>query len=283
MNRRSVVGVVAAVAVVLLAGCTGADAPPGPDGPALSLAGARGVSADVQRTVTEISGGTETVLSVVDTTVWAPFDERGAALASSPEAGIPGPVGRLAAENETGAGAEWSRYGSFLDSTGVLHELWLSGKGRGLLERMRYRRQGVTVLEYAGEWANVTGGAVRQTEAMTFYPPDAPALRVDVSGRQVRVASVTPFDGLLAAGAQVSGLLGPQPLAAQFYFGECSKEWLGWGGAALLAELAWLRFLKFKTYKNFKLAMAATGAAGIALDKLVDCMMEQAEEPDPGV
>ena len=40
MNRQSVVGVVVAVAVGVLTGCSRTDAPPGPGGPTLSLVGA---------------------------------------------------------------------------------------------------------------------------------------------------------------------------------------------------------------------------------------------------
>ena len=276
MNRQSVVGGVVAVAVGALLGCAHPDAPPGPGGPTLSLVGASGVSADVQRTVTEISGGVETVLSVVDTTVWAPFDDRGSALASSDEAGAPGPLGW----RDTGDERELSVYGSFVDGAGVLHKIWASGARRGRLESLQYHRQGVPAIEYRGAWVDVTGGSVLEREAMTFYLADLPALRLDLVGRDVRVASATPFTGLLALGSEVTDLLRPRPLAAQFYFSACAKEWLGWTGAALLAELAWVKFAKTKSYKYFKLAVAATGAAGVTLDQLVDCMVSQSPQPE---
>lgn len=277
MNRQSVIGIFMGAAAVVLAACAGPDAPPGPGAPTLSLVGARGVRADVRRTVSQIDGGTETVLSVVDTTVWAPFDSKGAALPSSTGAGIPGPVGWKAPPNES----EWSRYGSFVDSAGVLHEIRFTGRGRGQLDGMEYLRQGKKVLDFQGQWDSVTGGAVIRREMLTFRPAGQPPLRVEVTGRQMQVAAASPFDGLFAVGDEVAGLLRPRPLAAQFFFGACTKEWLGWGGAVLLAELAWLKFLNAKSVKNFKLGMVATGAAGVALDKLVDCMLEQPVQPDP--
>jgi hypothetical protein len=277
MNRLSVVSIGVVATVAVLAGCAGTDAPPGPGSPTLSLVGAQGLSAAVKRTVTEIRGGTETVVSVVDTTVWAPFDGSGTALSSSVGAGVPGPLGRLAASDE----GAWNTEASFLDTAGILHEVWLSGNGR-LLERMRYWRQGIRIVDYQGGWVGVTGGSVLDAEAMTFFPAGLPALRVDVTGRHMSIASATPFDQVLAAGTRAIDLLRPRPLAAQMYFGACSGEWLTWGGAALLAEIAWARFLRAKSHKNFKLAMAATGAAGVALDKLVDCMLAQPAQPTPG-
>jgi hypothetical protein len=274
MNRHAVVGIVVASAVAGLVGCARTDAPPGPDGPTLSLVEAEGVDAELRRTVTEISGGRETVLSAVDTSVWAPFDGDGAALAA-PGAGIPGPLGKTAASVE----GTWDHDGKYRDSTGVLHELWVSGKGRNLLERMRYVRNRRLVVAYQGTWVEVAGGVVREQEAMTFYPPGLPAVRVDVAGLDMQVASASPLDHVLAVGTRLTDLFRPTPLAAQFHFGACSKEWLGWGGAALLAELAWVRFVRSKTPRDFKLAVAATGAAGVALDKLVDCMLEQPYQP----
>jgi len=279
MIRQSVVGVVVAVVAGVLSGCARTDAPPGPAGPTLSLVGARGVSADLRRTVTQLGGAGETTLSAVDTTVWAPFDKKGAAIPDS-TAGMPGPVGWLAEDD--GGAEDWNRYGSFVDSAGVLHELWLTGKGRGLLSRMAYRRNGTSVVNYRGEWLNVTGGWLLDAEAITYYPEGEPAVRVNVAARQMTVTQAAPgLDALMGAGAAFAGLLQPQPLAAQMYFGACTKEWLGWAGGALLAQLAWGKVLRTKSYKDFRLALAVTAAAGVALDKLVDCMAAQPDQPGP--
>jgi hypothetical protein len=280
MNRQSVVSVVMMAAVVAVWGCAGTDAPPGPAGPTLSLLGASGITAEVRRTVTEISGGTETVVSVADTTIWAPFDKRGAAMPSSDEAGVPGPIGWLVYDG--GLPPEWSRYASFVDSTGMLHELWLSGKGQAILERMQYRRGGALALEYHGEWLNMTGGWLLDTEAMTFHPGEGLPFRIDVATQQADVARALPgADALFRAAALFTGLLRPQPLEAQMYFQECSGDWLKWIGTALLTELAWGKFIKSKRPSDFKKALAATTAAGVALSALVDCMDSQPVEPEP--
>jgi len=281
MIRQSVVSIVVVAAVVALSGCANTDAPPGPAGPTLSLTGARGVSADLRRTVTEVNGTAETIVSAVDTAVWAPFDDKGAALPSSPDAGLPGPVGWLSSASSSTA--DWSRYASFVDSAGTLHELRVSGKGRGLLRRMEYWRQGRLAVDYQGQWADVTGGWVLDNEAVTYHPARGPAIRINVTARQMRVAQAVPgADALVRAGAAFAGLLRPQPLAAQFYFGACNNEWLTWGGAALIAEYFWIKFAETKSYANFNRAMAATMAAGVALGSLVDCMTSQPEQPDPG-
>jgi hypothetical protein len=277
MIRKLVVPMLGAV--VLLA-CSAEDAPPGPAGPALSLSRASGISVRLQRTITEVGAGSR-ILSVVDTTVWAPFDGDGAALPSSTGAGVPGAVGRRSPWTLPEPGA--SRYASFVDSAGVLHELTVVVDGDGVGTQVAYRRQGRLAAEQRVRWAGVSGGWTMESEALTMHPAGAPAVRVDVIARGIQVARAAPVDGVFRAGAGLAGLFAPQPLAAQFHFRECTKEWLGWGGAALLAELAWAKFLKTKGYKDFKLAVAATGAAGVALDKLVDCMVEQDEQqPDPG-
>ena len=279
MNRQSVVSIVMTAAAVALSGCANSDAPPGLAGPTLSLLGASGVTANLGRTVTAVGDGVEATLSVVDTAVWAPFDENGAAVASSPDAGLPGPVAWVG-ENDW---ADWSRYASFVDSAGVLHELRLSGKGRGLLTQMEYRRQGELAVDYQGQWVNVTGGWVLDTEAVTYHPAEGPAIRINVTARQMKLAQALPAaDALARAGAGFVGLLRPQPLAAQFHFGACNNQWLTWGGTALLAEFFWAKFAQSKSSGDFKRAMAATMAAGVALSDLVDCMNSQPEQPDPG-
>lgn len=279
MVRQSVVSSGVLAAAVALSGCANTDAPPGPVGPTLSLFGARGVSADLYRTVTEVRGPVETVVAAVDTAVWAPFDDKGAALPASSEAGLPGPIGWLASADA----AAWSRYASFVDSAGVLHEMRVEAIGRGLLTRMEYRRQGKLAVAYEGQWVNVTGGWVLDTEAVTYHLPAGPAIRVNVTARRMNVTQAVPTaDALARAGAAFADLLRPQPLAAQFYFSACNNEWLTWGGAALLAEFFWVKFASSKNYGDFKRAMASTMAAGVALSNLVDCMRSQPEQPDAG-
>jgi hypothetical protein len=278
MIRQSVVGIAVVAAVVALSGCSRSDAPPGPAGPTLSLVGASGVAADLRRTVTQVDEAVETTLSVVDTSVWAPFDEQGAAVLKS---GVPGSIGWLAFGD--GGGGDWSRYASFEDSSGTLHQLWVEGRGRGVLSKMLYRRGGVTAIEYEGQWIDVPGGWVLDAGAFTFHSEGSPAVRLDIEAQQMHVTQAVPgTDALMRAGAAFAGLLRPQPLAAQLYFGACSGEWLAWGGAALIAQFYWVNFLKSKTYNTFRRAMAATMAAGVALSALVDCMASQGEQPDPG-
>ena len=281
MIRQSVVGVAVVAAAVALSGCSRTEAPPGPAGPTLSLVGAKGVAADLRRTVTQVDGFGETTLSVLDTTVWAPFNEKGAAVPDT-AAGIPGPIGWLQYDDGSAGDESWTRYGSFVDSTGVLHELRLTVKGRSLLSRMEYRRNGVPAVDYHGDWLNVTGGWVLDAEAVTYYPAGGPAVRVDIAARGMTVTQATPgMEAVRRAGFALADLMRPEPLAAQMYFGACNSEWLQWGGAALLAEFFWVKFLKSTSYADFKRAMAATMAAGVTLNALADCMSSQPEQPDP--
>lgn len=272
----------AALAAAVAGGC--AEAPPGGQlvgPPTLSLSGASGVTASLRRTVTEIDAGGERVLSALDTTVWAPFNDVGAAVPTSPDAGIPGPVGWLdrSAFDEAG----WSRYGTFEDSAGVLHELYVVANTEGPGTRVEYRKGGRLAMLHRADWTAASGGWVLAREAVTFFPEeDVPVLRVDVTARQMTVARAAPAaDVFVLAGAALAGLVRPRPLAAQvFHFSACSTEWLGWGGAALLAEVAWVRFARSKSVRDFNLAVAATSTAGIALSKLVDCMARQGDQPN---
>ncbi|MDH4045600.1 MAG: hypothetical protein OEY20_16200 [Gemmatimonadota bacterium] len=281
MTRSArILALVAAVGVVL-GGCASQDGSPGPGtAPTLSLSGASGVTADVRRTVSEVVAGSETTLSTVDTSIWAPFNDDGAALAAT-EAGTPGPVGWLS--RPTFATSAWSRYGSFVDSTGVLHELRIVADDAGPGTRIEYRRGGRVVVRDVTTWAYVSGGWVLDAESLTYHLDNGSDVRIGLEGRQINVAGMPP--GLESLG-QVAGAfhawLTPRPLAAQFHFRECSGDWLKWMGTALLAELAWGRFLKSKKPSDFKKGMAATAAAGVALSGLVDCMVEQPDQPDPG-
>jgi hypothetical protein len=250
--------------------------------PTLGLAGASGVSAEVNRVVSLMQPtGDAQVLSAVDTAVWAPFNDDGAALASDVGAGTPGPLGWRA--TGTVAMAAGTRYASFRDSTGVLHELRWTADTPGPWTRTTYTRAGRLALEQTTTWTVVDGGWMLADDAATYHLTGGVDVRIDLAGRRMRVASARIDPGPLVSGAKLLGTwLAPRPLAAQFHFSPCAKEWLGWGGAALLAEIAWGKFLRTKSYKDFKLATAATGAAGVALSKLVDCMSEQPDEPDPG-
>ena len=266
-----------------LTGC--ADGRPPADrsvGPTLSLNGASGVSAEVSRTVSlRDAAGEETVVSAVDTAVWAPFNEDGAALASAPDAGMPGPLGWRASGPFPMPGG--NRYASFRDSAGVLHELRVTAEAPGPWTRVEYRRAGLPVLDQQTTWTAVDGGWVVARESATYHLAGSVDLRIDLQGRRMRVAQARrDLAPLASAGAWLGGLLAPRPLAAQFYFGACSGDWLKWMGTALLAELAWGKFAKSRLPTDFKKAVAATSAAGVALNGLLDCMLEQPEEPDPG-
>jgi len=266
-----------------VAACADGNAPDDPGvAPVLGLAGASGVAAEVNRVVSLVPPtGDEQVLSVVDTAVWAPFNDDGAALASDVGAGAPGPLGWRA----TGAVAmpAGARYASFRDSTGVLHELRWTAEVPGPWTHATYRRAGRLVLEQTTAWTAVDGGWVLADDAATYHLAGDVDVRIVLAGRSMRVARAGMDLGPVASGASLlRAWLAPRPLAAQFHFAACAKEWLAWGGAALLAEVAWGKFLRTKSYKDFKLATAATGAAGVALSKLVDCMSEQPDEPDPG-
>jgi hypothetical protein len=280
MTRRSAVLGAALAAVAVGAGCKdgfrgGELAAP----PSLSFSGASGVVADLRRTVTEGEGSSARVVSVLDTTVWAPFDENGAALPQAPDVGAPGPVGWTSKEAFDAPG--WTRSGSFVDSAGVLHELLVVADNEGPGTSVEYRKGGRLALRYRAGWKAVSGGWALSAESFTFMPPDAPVLRVDVTARQMNIAGAAPAADVLRAGASLAGLLRPQPLAAQgLYFSACSTEWLVWGGTALLAEVAWSRFLRTRLPWDFKKATAATGTAGVALSKLVDCMVSQPEKPN---
>jgi hypothetical protein len=261
--------------------CTQREAPPEPTNPTFSIEGAQGIAADVRRVVTELDGDVETTVSVVDTAVWAPFDENGAALVTDDEAGMVGPIGLLTRQEF--ASTEWQRYGSFVDSTGVLHEIRVGAKHGGPWRWMEYQRGGRVVLNLEANWMAVTGGWVMDQQTVTYHLEHAPAVRVALEGRQLDVASAGLGTELLAqAAGGLEALLLPRPLAAQFYFGACSGDWLKWIGTAVLAELAWARFIAARSFRAFKTAVAATAAAGVAFSGLMDCMLEQAEQPDPG-
>jgi len=272
----------AGLTIGILTGCSDGRPPADPAVvPTLSLAGASGVSADLSRTVSLVDAtGGETVVSEVDTTVWAPFHDDGAALASDVDAGTPSPLGWRG--NETFEAAYGSRYASFVDSTGVLHEMRITADAPGPWTRLEYRRGGRTVLDHRSDWTSANGGWVLAVETATYHLEDGSNLKVRLDGRRMSVARAGfDLDPLAAAGA-LGAWLAPRPLAAQFYFSACSGDWLKWMGSALLAELAWAKFAKFKRPTDFKKALAATAAAGVALSGLVDCMVEQPEQPDPG-
>lgn len=249
--------------------------------PTLSLSGASGVVADLRRTVTEVDASGERVVSVLDTTVWAPFNESGAAVPASTDAGVPGPVGWLSRSAYEAPG--WSRYGTFVDSAGVLHELDIIADEAGPGTRVEYRKGGRLAMRHRADWTAASGGWVLASESVTFLPEeDVPIIRVDLTARQMTVARAAPAAELfLRAGVALTDLVRPQPLAAQFYFGACSNQWLAWGGGALLAEVAWVRFARSKRLRDFNLALAASTAAGIALGNLVDCMASQPDQPKP--
>jgi hypothetical protein len=248
--------------------------------PTLSLSGASGVVADLRRTVTEVDADGERVVSQLDTTVWAPFNDVGAAVPASTDAGIPGPVGWLSRSAFDAPG--WSRYGTFVDSIGVLHELYVVADQEGPGTRVEYRKGGRLAMLHRAAWTTASGGWVLADEAVTFLPEEAvPIIRVDVTARQMNVARVAPAAEVFQrAGIALADLVRPRPLAAQFHFGACSNEWLGWAGSALLAELAWVRFARSRRYRDFSLALAATTAAGVTLSKLVDCMAAQPDQPN---
>jgi len=273
----------AGLTIGILTSCSEGRPPADPAvGPTLSLAGASGVSADVSRTVSLVDAtGGETVVSDVDTTVWAPFNDDGAALVSDVDAGTPSPLGWRG--NETFTAAYGSRYASFVDSTGVLHEMRVTSDAPGPWTRLEYRRGGTTVLEHESDWTPADGGYVLAVETVTYHLDGGIDLKVRLHGRHMSVARAG-FDlsPLATATGALGAWLAPRPLAAQFYFGACSGDWLKWMGSALLAELAWARFVKSKWPSDFKKAAAATAAAGVALSGLVDCMVEQPEQPDPG-
>lgn len=278
-RSATVLALVAAVGV--LGGCARQDGPPGPaSGPTLSLSGASGVSADVRRTVSEVVAGSETVLSVVDTVVWAPFNDDGAAVAAG-EAGAPGPVGWRKREAYAAA---WSRYGSFVDSAGVLHELRVVADNPGPGTRIEYRRGGRVVVSDVATWAYVSGGWLVDRETVTYHLGSGSDVRIGLQGQQMNVArGATGIESFGLLAGVFHSWLAPRPLAAQrFYFSECSGDWLKWMGTALLAELAWGKFLKTKLPTDFRKGMAASAAAGVALSGLVDCMVEQPDQPDPG-
>jgi len=271
------------VAVGALSGC--GEGRPVADpavGPTLSLAGASGVSAEITREVSvRAAAGAETLVSAVDTAVWAPFNADGAALASSDGAGTPGPLGLRA--SAPAADLSGGHYRSFRDSAGVLHELRVHADAPGPWTRIEYRRGGMPVLEQTATWTAVADGWIMADASVTYRLTDGRDLRVALRGRQLTVAGTEPHPGpLVSAGAWFVDLLAPRPLAAQFFFAECTGDWLKWIGAALLTELAWGKFIQSKSPSDFKKAVAATTAAGVALNGLVDCMIEQPEEPDPG-
>lgn len=247
--------------------------------PSMSLGGGGGVHATVERTVTLVDAvAGPDVVSVLDTAIWAPFDGDGAAFSSDTAAGIPAPVGRLASETygETG----WSRWDVFRDSSGVLHELSVEADGPGPATRIEYRRSGRLAVMQDARWTRNAGGWTLADGAVTYLPVSGPAVRVSVRTSAATLARRDPVLSPFArAAVAMAGMIRPEPLAAQFYFGACSRDWLVWGGAALLAEAAWVKFAKSKTQRDFKLATAATATAGVALDKLVDCMLRQDQQP----
>lgn len=260
-------------------GCAETGAPRRPSAtPTLSFIGASGIDADVRRTVTEVWAGRETVLSTVDTAVWAPFGEDGAALASSEGAGIPGPVGWLW---RRGFEDDLNRVSRFVDDAGVVHELVLLAGESGPWSRVEYRRNGGLVLDHATSWVPVTGGWAVTSETVTYHLTDGPDIRIGVRTRSLDVARAGSRDGMRQMGGMLAALLLPTPLAAQFYFRECNTDWLKWAGTVLLAELAWGKFAKSRSPSDFKKAAAATAAAGVALASLVDCMTDQPVQPSP--
>jgi len=275
MTRRSVV--LALVAVAAGWGC--ADRAAEPSMPSLSLAGASGVVGDFSQKVTEVVGSGERVVYQLDTTLSAPFDETGAAVAPAPTLGIPGPLGWTSpAAFETGV---WGRYGSFVDSAGVLHELIVRSDG-GPVTSAEYRRGGRRALVYRAAWTPVTGGWLVDAESATFTLQGGAAVRVDLTAHRMDLARASSGARLRLAGAAMAGLLFPTPLAAQngWFFSECDGEWLGYIGAVLLTEVAWGKFVATKSLLDLRKAMAATATAGVALGKLVDCMVSQPDQPN---
>jgi len=278
MRRLVVVVTVAVLAVV--GACKREPGGGSGTGPSFSSVGtSSGVTASVRRLVVQLEPGARaSVVSVLDTAVWAPFDDQGAAAPTPLDAGIPGPVARLADERFEELG--WIRSGIFFDSAGVMHEVIAEADGPGPATRVEYRRSGRLMVVQEGRWTRSSQGWTRADAAVTYFPEAGYALRVEIATRDVTLARVTPgVDVLKRAASVMLGLVRPAPLAAQFYFGACTKEWLTWGGTAMLAEAAWGKFAHSRLPRDFKLAMAATATAGVALDKLVDCMLSQRETP----
>jgi hypothetical protein len=247
--------------------------------PSLSLAGASGVVGDFRHTVTELAGSGERVVYQLDTTLSAPFDETGAAFPPGPLVGLPGPLGWTApATFETGV---WGHSGSFVDSAGVLHEVTVRSDG-GPVTSAEYYRGGRRVLQYRATWTPVTDGWLVDAESATFMLQGGAAVRVDLAAQRMALARASSGARLRLAGAAVAGLLLPTPLAAQngLFFSECDGEWLGYIGAVLLTEVAWGRFVATKSPLDLRKAMAATATAGVALGKLVDCMVSQPDQPN---
>lgn len=275
-----VVGGVVAVLVAGVAACS-RDADGGPAvGPSLTLTtSARGVQGTVRRKVVLLSpNAAPSVVSMLDTAVWAPFDESGAAAPAPLDAGIPGPVARVLDDRYEAPG--WRRSAIYFDSAGVLHELMAEADGPGPATHVEYRRAGRLMVVQEGRWTRSPTGWMLEDGAVSYLPADGSAVRVELSASGMVVTRARPGADLLklAGGAMVDWVR-PAPLAAQFHFRACTSEWLVWGGAALLAEAAWVKFAKSRLQRDFKMATAATATAGVALDKLVDCMLSQRELP----
>jgi len=273
-------GLLLACGVVL--GCARDVAPSDPAAPpTLELAGASGIRASLRRSVTTSSPAGSESAGVTDTTIWAPFDADGWALASSPDAGTPGAVG--ATSRSDFDSRDRSRYASFVDDAGVLHEMDVIAETPGPPTSVVYKRNRVVVFEQQATWASVSGGWVLQSERATYHLGTGTDLRIGVDALGMQVARAGfPRPDLMQVGAWMAGLLQPKPLAAQMYFRECTSDWLTWTGAALLAEYYWVKFSQSKNPLDFKRALAATTGAGVALNGLVDCMIAHDQQLDPG-
>ena len=250
-------------------------------GPTLPRA-ATGVTADLRHTVSVLGAtGAETVVSSEETTVSARFDRNGVAFAP-PGIGASGPLAWRA--DDAFAAPRTTRRARFVDGAGVQHELLVTADAPGPWTRIEYRRGGRTVFEQRATWNAADEGWVLAVGTSTYHLGRGVDIRIELQGRNVRVAGVAPDLAPLASlGRLVGAWLAPRPLAAQFYFGECTDDWLKWAGTVLLAELAWAKFVESRSPMDFKKAAAATTAAGVALSGLVDCMVEQDLGNDSGL
>ena len=269
LDLRSVAPVLLAV---LIAACDGRPDTAFPGDPSLSMSGGSGVSMKVERTITEISPAGETNYSIVNTTVWAPYDENGFALGEA-DAGLPGPVGVQYRSEFDAPDESW--YSRFVDSTGVVHELHVVSESAGPWTRVEYRRDSVLVVEQDVRWTEVNGGWLMDRDEATYHLNGGSSLRISTRRQGTKLARRGGAVPLVASfGHMIGGMFLPRPAAAQFFFRECNHEWLAYGGAVLIAEALWIKFAQTKSPIDLRNAIAATGAAGITLSVLVDCMVE---------
>jgi len=172
-------------------------------------------------------------------------------------------------------------YWSYTDAEDVVHGFRCVTDGDGPWTSVQYEEDGVRVIDLDASWSEVNGGWILDASSMTVHVGAGAQVIMALSTGDVSFASrslrVPSFDQL-AQGAK--WLLLPRPLAAQHYI-ECGTQWGQWI-AAVGAVVYWAdRALVTRSFWDIMKAVAAFGAAELALNRLVDCIAEQPQNPDP--